>query len=207
MEYISYILITLGIIVVCLLLMRPPALPEQNLYHSTKYFRTGTESNHQDELSSSGLILKRELLNVPTPWGWPGHRGSVSSHRYTSLNAQEDHGVSESLYHFVDRLFSEKHTVDSQEYLMKKQACLRAMVEDRFGRACTMKEIKYRSVQPPRLRDPSAPHDQMDNFPSGKLNQIAARIPKQSEMTRKVKPQTPVKKTVGLADMRTPWGW
>jgi hypothetical protein len=215
MEYISYILVTLGIMVACLLLMRLPALPEQSKYNGKPVINSASEKDHPinannpDDARRARLVLRRELLHVPTPWGWPGHQrpASASSRIDASPNSQEVHGAGESIYHFVDRLFSEKHTVDSQEYLLRKDASLRAMVEDHFGRACTMQEIRYRAVKPPRLRNPAEPHDQMDNFPSGKVDQIAARIPKQPKFTRVLKPQTPVRKTVGLEDIKTPWGW
>jgi len=213
MEYISYILVTLGILVTCLLTMRLPPLPEQKKSGAARASKTTENTNlvtdvrSPEDIRHSRLVLQRELMHVPTPWGWPGHQGSSASRNHASPNAQEVNGVSESLYHFVDRLFSEKHTVDSREYLLRKDASLRALVEDRYGRASTMKEIPYQKVKPPRLRDPSEPHDQMDNFPSGKADQIAARIPRQPESSRVVKRQTPLKKTVGLADVRTPWGW
>jgi hypothetical protein len=151
--------------------------------------------------------MQRELGHIPIPWGWPGHQGSASLRGQSSLDAQQADGVPQSISQFVDRLFSEKLTVDSREYLLRKDASLRVMVEDRYGRASTMKEIPYRQVKPPRLRDPSAPHDQMDNFPSGKVDQIAARIPRQPQSSRFVGQQDAMKKTADLHMVRTPWGW
>jgi len=213
MEYISYILVTLGILIACWLLVRLPAEPVQQQNRLSRVSLTAKETDRAtngkstDDGWHSRLVLQRELLHVPTPWGWPGHQGSTSSRSQMPLNAQEVHGVSESITRFVDHLFSEKVTVDSREYLLRKDANLRTLLEDRYGRASTMKEIPYRKVTPPRLRDPSAPHDQMDNFPSGKGDQIAARIPRQPQFSRVVRQQTPLKKTAGLHEVRTPWGW
>ena len=207
MEYISYILITLAILVSCLLLMRPPALPEQ------KKNKTAQEPKKTDQTSDTlspadaRRVLKRELLHVPTPWGWPGNSPVPSQRNFKTSNSQDVLGASGSIQHFVDRLFREKNTVDNQEYLLKKDASLRAMVEDRYGRASTMKEIPYRKVKPPRLRDPAAPHDQMDNFPSGKADRIAKQIPRQPRSSSVVTQQHPKKKAAGLEGMRTPWGW
>jgi len=213
MEYFNYILITLGILMACLLLMRLPAVPEKRertVVHVDLAEKKNVQKENKDGLdiaSRARLTLQREELHVPTPWGWPGHRGTGSVRKPTIPNSQEVHGVSESLYYFVDRLFSEKHTVDNREYLLRKDESLRSLVEDRYGRTSSTKEIPYRKVKSPLLRDPSEPHDQMDNFPSGKGDQIAAQIPRQAEISRVVKRKTPLKKTGGLQDVRTPWGW
>jgi len=213
MEYVSYILVTLGILIACLLLMRPPAQPIQKTHSQARTSKTATKpvatvnGADTDTAWRSKLLLQRELGHVPIPWGWPGHQGYASSSRLSSLDTPQDHGVSQTISHVVDRLFTEKLTVDSQEYLLRKDASLRALVEDRYGRASTMKEIAYRRVKPPRLRDPSAPHDQMDNFPSGKVDQIAARIPRQPRSSELVRQQDAIKKTADLHMLRTPWGW
>jgi len=207
MEYISYILITLGILVSCLFLMRLPELPEQKKIRKTRASNAVNQTIEPMAPEDALRVLKRELKQVPTPWGWPGNPGVSSSRNYAASKSQDAQAASGSLQQFVDRLFREKHTVDNREYLLRKDASLRALVEDRFGRASTMKEIPYRKVKPPLLRDPAAPHDQMDNFPSGKTDRIAARIPKQPKFASVVKQQRPNKKTAGLDDMRTPWGW
>ena len=213
MEYVSYILATLGILLGCLLLMRFPARPVQKKRSLARTAKIEKEANQAingkdaDTDWRSNLVLQRELTHVPTPWGWPGHQGSASLRSQASPDIQEVNGVSGSIGHFVERLFSEKRTVDSREYLLRKDASLRTLIEDRYGRASTMKEIPYRQVKPPRLRDPSQPHDQMDNFPSGKVDQIAARIPRQPDPSPVVKKQSPLKKTADLHMVRTPWGW
>jgi hypothetical protein len=211
MEYVSYILVTLGILLGCLFLMRFPARPIQKRRSLARIPKIEKEARQKMNGMDTGLrsdpVLQRELMHVPTPWGWPGHRGPASFKSQASADAQEVHGVSESINQFVERLFSEKRTVDSQEYLLRKDASLRTLIEDRYGRASTMKAIPYRQVKPPRLRDPSQPHDQMDNFPSGKVDQIAARIPRQPETAPVVKQQSPMKKTADLHMVRTPWGW
>jgi len=211
MEYVSYILVTLGIITGCLLLMRLPAQPirkTNSLARIPKIEKeAGQNMNGTDTGLRSNLVLQRELMHVPTPWGWPGHQRPALYKSQALPGAQDVSGVSESISQFVERLFSEKRTVDSQEYLLRKDASLRTLIEDRYGRASTMKEIPYRQVKPPRLRDPSQPHDQMDNFPSGKVDQIAARIPRQPALAPVVMQQSPMKKTADLHMVRTPWGW
>ena len=196
MEYISYILITLGILVSCLLMLRQPRQRRLN----KKLANTPKEAARQQ-------ALHRELKPVPTPWGWPGHIVSAAPKSHLRPDAQEVHGVSESLYHFVDRLFHEKQTIDEKEHQLRKNAALQALFEERYGKADTMQEVKYKKVVPPRLRDPGEPHDQMDNFPSGKLNGIVARIPRQSAGPANLQKQRPLKRSSGLEEIRTPWGW
>jgi len=207
MEYISYILITLGILVSCLLLMRLPALPEQKKIRKARASHTVNPTIEPMAPEDALRVLKRELKQVPTPWGWPGNPALSSSRNYATSNSQNVQASSGSLQHFVDRLFREKNTVDNHEYLLRKNASLRALVEDRYGRASTMKELPYRKVKAPLLRDPAAPHDQMDNFPSGKADRIAARIPKQPKFASVVKQPPAKKKATDLEEMRTPWGW
>ncbi len=205
MEYISYVLITLAIVVTCYLIMRPDASPE-----SLKNARSKIEDEEKRlaDIANAKRVLSRELKNVPTPWGWPGHSETSATNGSLKPGVQEVRGVSESLYHFVDRLFSEKRTVDSEQYLLRRDASIRALFEDRYGRASSMAEMTYRKVKPPLLRDPNRPHDQMDNFPSGKVDNIVARISSQPVTATRVKQQVILKKAVGdLKEMRTPWGW
>ena len=215
MEYISYLLITLAILIACLILMRLPAQSEKLQKSAARAKRRGKGAEVQgselskDEIQHHKKVLQRDLQQVPTPWGWPGHQDLGSFKKSNGpLNSQEVHGVSESIHQFVGRLFSEKRTVDNSEYLLRRDASLRAMVEDRYGRASTMKEIPFQKVKPPRLRDPSAPPDQMDSFPSGKVDQIAAKIPKLAETAKVLKEPVPFRKVAGGSkEVRTPWGW
>ena len=204
MEYLTYILITLGILVVCLVFMRPRAMPLQGASKGPSKQKGELAATERTDPGQVRAALHRSMKNVPTPWGWPGHHPA----RATSLpNAEEVHGVSESIHSFVERLFTEKRTVDSKEYLLRKNASLRTQVEDRYGRSSTMKELPYQPVNAPRLRDPSAPHDQMDNFPSGKLDKIVKNIPRQPKVggvgngAASSMPKTTPK------ELRTPWGW
>ena len=196
MEYISYILITLGILVSCVLMLREPRQRRLN----EKLAKTPKEAASQQ-------ALHRELKPVPTPWGWPGHVVSVAPKSHGRLDAHEVHGISESLHHFVDHLFSEKQTIDERELLLRKNAAMQALLEERYGKASTMQEVQYQKVKPPRLRDPGEPYDQMDNFPSGKLNGIVARISRQPSAPADLQKQGPLRKSSELKEIITPWGW
>ena len=129
MEYVTYILIIAGILVLCLILFRDP---EQSLAREVK--------PKAAKPLSEAHALSSETLSVPIPWGWPGHYHHAPEKTRARPNAQEVHNVSETLHRFVDRLVSEKQTIESREYLSKKDASLRALLEDRYGRATAMKE-------------------------------------------------------------------
>ena len=150
MEYITYILIVFGIMALCYVLC-----PEKALEHTLK--KQASKITTSSETSRADVALNREMLNVPIPWGWPGHDEHVTDHSHASLHAQEVHGVSESLHRFADRLLSEKQTVKSREYLLKKDASLRALLEDRYGRAYRMPQFNNRNVQAPLLHGHGKP--------------------------------------------------
>jgi len=150
MEYIIYILVLFGIIALCLVLL-PERAREHTLKKQTAKISTPIEATRVD------VALNREMLNVPIPWGWPGHDEHAGDKNHASLNAHEVHGVSESLHRFADRLLSEKQTIKSREYLLKKDVSLRALLEDRYGRAYRAPQANNRNVQAPLLRDPGKP--------------------------------------------------
>jgi hypothetical protein len=150
MEYITYILVVFGIMALCYVLC-----PEKAREHKLK--KQTLKSGVPAETPPVDVALNSEMLSVPIPWGWPGHDEHVTNHSHASSNAQEVHGVSESLHRFADRLLSEKQTKESREYLLKKDASLRALLEDRYGRAYRMPLANNRGTQAPLLRDPGKP--------------------------------------------------
>jgi len=140
MEYVTYILVVIGIMVLCYVLC-----PEQAREHKLK--KQTLKSSVPAETTPVEVALNSEMLRVPIPWGWPGHDEHVINHSHASLNAQEVHGVSESLHRFADRLLSEKQTIESREYLLKKDASMRALLEDRYGRAYRMPQANSQFAQ------------------------------------------------------------
>ena len=150
MEYITYILIIFGLMAVCFLL-----LAEKARVHKLK--KPTSEIPAPVDASGEDIALNREMLNVPIPWGWPGHDDHVTANSHASLSAQEVHGVSESLYRFADRLLSEKQTIESREYLLKKDVSLRALLEDRYGRAYRAPGNNNQAAKTPLLHDPGKP--------------------------------------------------
>jgi hypothetical protein len=216
MEYVYYILVTLAITALCLYLVRLPGQKrlKQNQLALAERARKIRKKQHQERaardnspLPTHKAVLQRELSKVPTPWGWPGYEGASSQRPVSAMKVEEVHGVSESIHRWVNHLISEKQTVDDNEYVLKRDASLRALLEDRFGRPSKMSEIKYRKTKAPLLRDPSAPHDQMDNFPSGKTASIEEKLDRQPSKPSVSQQSYPKRKTVGLDNLKKPWGW
>jgi hypothetical protein len=114
---------------------------------------------------------------------------------------------SDSLHRWVDHLVAKKTTVDDDEYRHRRESCMRALLEDRFVSLSHMAEIEYRKVKPPLLRDPSLPHDQMDNFPSGKLNGIESGLNGQPPVKTVDSHGAGKISYKNVREVRTPWGW
>ena len=188
-EYAGYILITMGILAVCYLLMQPPAMPMKKQSRAVVAQKSATAPDPVLEAQKAKLLFQRELQRVPTPWGWPGHHVQASNGSRRPLNAEEVHGVSESLHHFVERLFSEKHTIDDREYLLRKDANLRSLVEDRYGRASTLKEQPNRKAKAANDVGPGGSQDQAGKLLSGNQKMVRASVKRQPK------------------ELRTPWGW
>jgi hypothetical protein len=173
MEYIYYLLIVLGLLLACLYALRAPgilrlqgdklALSERARRRRNRS-RASADDNH---LKHNQKVLERNLASVPTPWGWPGHDDA----HHALGNSHED-SVSESFRKWVDMLVREKQTVDDQAYQSRKNASLKALLEDRYAPGRGASTGEYKKTKAPLLRDPSNPHDQMDNFPSGRTGEI-----------------------------------
>lgn len=152
-------------------------------------------------------VLQRQLKNVPTPWGWPGsitRPAAAEGHPMRSPGIQLASG---GLQRWIDQLMAEKRTVDDREYLESRHAALRSMIEDRFGRSPQPQEMAYRKVKPPRLMDPERPHDQMDNFPSGKTERIVSGLKQLPDAARPMQSALAARRSASLGDIKTPWGW
>lgn len=211
-EYLYYVLLVLALLAGCLFALKIPGRKRLTREHEKLAERARQRRAREQEKASTGIkgqayrhaIIERELQKVRTPWGWPGaeHHGgeSVQGGGYGDMAA---HG---GLRRWVDHLIAEKRTIQDEDYLKRREDSLRALLEDRYGRAVKASEMTFRKVKPPLLRDPSLPYDQMDNFPSGKADEIASgldRQPDQPQGGREVR----LKKTGSLREIKTPWGW
>jgi hypothetical protein len=211
MEYVYYALFILAVLAVCVFLAGLPGrhrlagrqvdLADRARRRREKVAGLDAEKSQKQFRKTRHHVLQRDLSQVPVPWGWPGHNNTPA------IQDGED-GIATSLQRWVDHLVREKRTVDDAEFLSKRTESLKAMLEDRYGRASTMAAMPYRKTKAPLLRDPSAPHDQMDNFPGGKTASITTGLSRQPGPTgAPARSMGQRSKSAGLHDVRTPWGW
>jgi hypothetical protein len=143
----------------------------------------------------------RQLQTVRTPWGWPQH-GQPSKQKPGHAE------MSHSLRGLTDRLMNPKKTKEDQEYLEKRNASIRALLEDRYGRASRMKEMPYQKVKAPLLRDPSRPYDQLDSMPSSKADQVVSKLSRQSGAAKAIRlSASKLNQAAEGTHVKTPWGW
>lgn len=214
MEYLFYVLVILSLLALCLYLARLPGQARLDgrqaaLAERARKRRQSAEQNSPESaaLARQRRLLSRDLRNVPTPWGWPGNEVRHSGELNGTVNGNVGNGGAGPLQQWIERLVSEKRTVDDSAYLMRRDKSLRTMIEDRYGRTAKPGEIAYRQVKTPMLRDPSRPHDQMDNFPSGRTERIVARL-EQQPGTPSAPPNTAASRAAApLKEIKTPWGW
>ena len=191
MEYVYYLMIILAILVTCYFMVRVP--PEEFQLQNGKL---------EDEESAASSIAQPDVSGIPVPWGWPG---SDIEHHYMEQN--HDGSVSDSLHRWVDHLVATKTTVEDDKYKHRRESSMRALLEDRFVSPSHMAEIEFRKVKRPMLRDPSLPHDQMDNFPSGKLGRIESKLNGQPNVQVVERHGTGKIRYKDIKEVRTPWGW
>jgi hypothetical protein len=210
-EYVYYILIILCLMACVLVVARSPgqsrlsgdpvSLADKARKQQLKDKKLQAKEEQRTKNLKRNPVIKRALSRVPTPWGWPQYddNGDIKS---------GERDFSTSLHRLADKLIHEKKTVQDQEYLDKRNASMRALLEDRYGRSSRMTEMKYRNVRAPVLRDPNAPHDQMDNFPSGKADQVAAMLKSQSGSNQgRPMPSRRDAARADLKNLKKPWGW
>ncbi len=156
------------------------------------------------------LRLARELHSVRTPWGWP---------RPSAEKGMLNLSLSDAMRSFSDRLVRQKKQLESGTAEPRAKArgkeSFRALIEDRYVPSTwnSPNEIQYRKVKPPRLRDPHAPLDQMDDFGIKQAELVRKKLQRVVTMNADVAvtPKQGAKQDefryVGLKDVKQPWGW
>jgi len=213
-EYVYYGFVVIALFGVCMYMVRRPTegrlksgqadLAERARRRRQTTAPTGVNAAQAARRQQS---LNRDLRTVPTPWGWPGSEVRAGSGLNGAASGQDANGAQRPLPQWIDRLISEKRTVDDRQYLLSRDAALRAMLEDRFGRPVRPTEIAYQPVRAPQLRDPNRPYDQMDNFPGGQTDRIVAKLQRQPGTSAQVRKPAAARGNVPLRDIKTPWGW
>jgi hypothetical protein len=214
-DFLFYSLILLGVVGILLVLARLPGssrLASRQMELAEKASKRKKRQAAKQAASNSRLpqqeaVIRRELKKAPIPWGWPGSDVRNGAHHGQAAHGLSPGHAARSLRHWIDHLIEEKRTVDDDEYRQMNAEALRSMVEDRFGRTPQATRITYRKVKPPRLRDPSRPHDQEDNFPSGRTEEIVEKLSRQPGKPKVVQQWRPTRKAAGLENIKKPWGW
>jgi len=211
--YCAVVLIPLGIVLIALRQLGRQRLQDRQMKLAERARRRRQQeaeraTQRKTTLPHQQAVLQRQLKNVPTPWGWPGSANRATA-REGQANPSTGSSLSSSVFQrWIDHLVSEKRTVEDQEYRDSRHAALRTMIEDRFGRSVPQpQEMAYQKVRPPMLADPQRPHDQMDNFPSGKTEEIVSGLKQQPEGARQAQDVLKKRAKVALGDVKTPWGW
>ena len=165
MEYLTYILIILVILCLFVVALRNTGqslfeVDEVKLINRVRARPVGKKTTTGSAAIEPALAVRtliKETISVPTPWGWPGYDERSTAKSLASANEDQVNGVSDSLHRMIDHLLSEKQTVENQEYLLKKDASLRALLEDRYGRARVAPDAGRRKLKIPLLPEPREP--------------------------------------------------
>ena len=185
MEYLLYILAILLLGLLCLACIR---------FASQSTFRKpGVTKRKVDRLAQPAA------RPVPTPWGWANHR---------ERNGAAATPLSQAMQDFTSRLMREKKLASTRSLNPRLNGSMRALLEDRYARV-DRSAVKYEKVKRPLLRDPSQPHDQMDNFGTREAERIRARLQHIKSMNQDALPDSRAKRVryVEIKDIKKPWGW
>jgi len=156
-----------------------------------------------DDKPSTVDSLGARNIHVRTPWGWPGSQRQADP---------APHRISETVRSFTDHLIREKQLVESGGLAGSKSSSIRALLEDRYGPVDRgERAIPYQKVKPPLLRDPSEPHDQLDNRGSADARKLRQKLQFLSAMNKEDQQSGSKRKIefryVELKDLKQPWGW
>ena len=217
MEYVNYNLILLAMLVALMVWLKLPSrsrsagpfrsnssnldqrhkkktMPNKAAGHA---HATGDEQKKQ----KSG----RDLSKVLIPWGWPRHQKNRSHDGEPATAMSHSHSMSESLHHWADVLIREKHTVDDEDYRLKREISMRTLMEDRYGRTI----VKTRK-KPARLSKTARPSgNSLRKTPGTSAGRNEAR-PLRKGQTGEIslyKRQKMLEMQSGLKKLKMPWGW
>ena len=199
MEYVYYLLVIISILSLLIgLHLRSAKLREESKRNSIRVQviknvpgqrqkkESGTESP-----ASQLVALSRRMSHVPTPWGWPGHKGKGEYAGYSesarSSRSSDDGITGDALHQWVDRLMAGKRTVEDQEYVLKKNASLRALLEDRYGTSGEKRDLSSRLQNSPERKKSGLKREARQLTDAGAKRSVGAKA--------------------RLQDIRVPWGW
>lgn len=121
-EYILYVLIVAGLVIACGVAIRAARpLPARK--------------SQADRVHGKGSLQAVEPNRAPgphgrpAPWGWP--RVNCGS-RNDEAGGEPVNGASATLHRWADQLIVEKKTKENQDYQARRDASIKALLEDRF---------------------------------------------------------------------------
>lgn len=199
MEYIYYLLIVISILGLLLLFFGRSVSFRETKNRNSARVRIQKDapvkrkdSTDTDSLASLLVSVRGENARFPTPWGWPGHIGhrghSAGSGLSRSFSSTDHRIADDSLQQWVDRLMAEKRTVQDREYILRKKASLRALLEDRYGKS-------------------AGGYDQVDNNRKTSAERITSSLKRDARQLRDVGSRRTTRNISELQDIRMPWGW
>lgn len=217
MDYLYYIAAVLILGVACIAAIRlftanskeTPTLSEEAKRRAmpAAKFAAGNRKPERpsDTARPAAPIIARELQRTPTPWGW-------ANHKTNNRPDAERTGLSAAMQSLTDRLVREKTLVNGSRD-PRADGSLRALLEDRYAPVNKehMTEVEFTKVKRPLLRDPSEPHDQMDNFGSRDAGRIRTKVGPVAVVAPPGKSATARREEdfryIEIKDVKQPWGW
>jgi len=216
LDYLVYIVAVLIIGVLCIVAIHlysrnsdsPPSADQKRRAMRAPKFALGSRKRGQQRAAARPTIptpIAAELQHTPIPWGWANHKAFNRSGEVSA-------GLSSAMRSLSDRLVREKTLVSNGHPNPRAAESLRALLEDRYApiNKDRMTEIEFTKVKRPLLRDPSEPHDQMDNFGIRNAERISKKLrrvvaPEAQGKTR-TKPDDDFR-YVPIKNVKLPWGW
>ena len=214
MEFVNYNLILLAILVALLTWLmlpsrsRPAGESKRNSDGSPGHQQKrkgqpqSTQATNSPGQTPRKLKPNRDLSRVLTPWGWPQHTSQLFHAGQSAKGTTHAHSISDSLHHWADVLVREKHTIDDEEYKLKRESSMRTLMEDRYGRSVSRVYAgarHTRGINPNLMRKASS-------APAGKIESRLLRKGQTGEISL-YKRQLVQKQQKGRKELKLPWGW
>jgi hypothetical protein len=197
MEYIVYVAIVIGLLLLC-------GCGVYCAREEQPARKKPPEVDDRENKKMENELRLRALSNVPTPWGWPGglQHGSGATANGLAVNGGQ------AIHRWVDGLVSEKQTTENIEYQRRREASLRALLEDRFHSSGRASHAVQHGTNAPHQNVPAADKDRAEQASAAGLNGAKNHAPGMNGQ----KVASPPSRQRShhhepLSGVRTPWGW
>ena len=194
MEYIVWFAVVSGLLVLCGMGLF--------LYRKEVPLNSPPDSTAERQKEQNEFRLKA-LNDVPTPWGWPG---SPAYGHGASSNGTHAAG-SLTIHRWVDGLIAEKQSIHDREYMRRREASLRALLEDRFHSPSHMIEARN-GVDPDSPAIPT--HSPVGGTQAQNSRESRGKDQRPQRVNGHAKGHSARKTRLSnkpISAVRTPWGW